>query len=302
MLGSLSIEAGPFNIPVWLIAAVGGAVVAIIVERVVLRRHRHTFRYANDLLLTGIIWGFLAWKLTPIVTRFQEIVATPLRLLYYPGGTIGILVGAAAAGLGIALSLVRARRRAQRRLASSGGEDGNDVAPPRIVHAALAAVITVGFVALPVIVTRLIPVPSTTVLPAQTVEVLENNRIRREALSEIADGRPVVLVFWATWCGPCTAQMPEIQRFHDENGDRVPLLAVNLTPTESSEQAIRIYLDSAGLTVPVALDRADLLRTTLRVSATPTTIIFDADGSERVRRTGAVTASWIERRVLPLIP
>jgi len=53
--------------------------------------------------------------------------------------------------------------------------------------------------------------------------------------------------------------------------------------------------------LPVILDTTDAIRGSVGVTATPTTVIFDSTGTERSRRTGAVTAAWIERRVLPLL-
>jgi hypothetical protein len=81
----------------------------------------------------------------------------------------------------------------------------------------------------------------------------------------------------------------------------VRISAVNLTTTESGRDVITEYVSSNGLTVPILLDTADQLRRSLGVRATPTTVIIDASGMERNRRTGAVTAAWIERRVLPLL-
>ena len=306
MLGSLSIDLGPFNLPVWLIAAAAGLVVALVIERTLLGSRRELFRQANDLLVTGLLWGFLLWKLSPLVTRFREVAEAPLRLLYYPGGTAGLIAGL----VGAAAAMVVSRARAVRRVRHTGADPAVAVAhPPGKI--ALAVALTLACVLAPVALTRVVPVTPRGNLPDVTVDVLipetpgvwsaAGTQSFRADARELAAGRPMVLVFWATWCGPCTAQMPEVQRVFERLGESAALFAVNLTATEPGEDAVRSYLDSNGLTFPVILDRADALRGGMQVRATPTNVVLDAAGNERARRTGAVAGSWIERRVLPLL-
>ncbi|MEE8440756.1 MAG: TlpA disulfide reductase family protein [Spirochaetia bacterium] len=291
MLGSRSFELGPFNIPLWLVAAVGGYLAAVLVQRLFLRRHKSLFVLANDLLTTAVVVALVIWKLTPLATRFAEIVNSPARLLYYPGGSVGLLAGAAGGVAATAFIFLRRRRL-------------GDEAAASLVKLGLAVAVTAGFVLLPLTVVSLIPFSFQSSLPTAEVELLDpiegadNLTVQLAGLSE---GKPTVLVFWATWCGPCTAQMPEVQRFYEENGRSVRVLAVNLTTTERSEEAVAGYMNENGYTLPVLLDTQDALRSTLGVRATPTTVIFDSYGDERVRRTGAVTAAWIERRALPLL-
>jgi len=291
VLGSQSFELGPFNIPVWLIAAVGGYIVALLVQRLFLRSHKQLFTLANDLLTTAVVVALVIWKLTPLVTRFAEIVDSPARLLYYPGGTLGLLVGLAGGMAVTAVTLMRRRRRGDEAVAS-------------LAKLGMAGAVTIAFVLLPLVVVSLIPVLSRSSLPTAEVELLDlNHRGDNQVvqLASLAETEPTVLVFWATWCGPCTAQMPEVQRFYEENAHSVQLLTVNLTATERSEDTVADYLNQNGYTMPVVLDTRDELRSTLDVRATPTILIFDSNGDERFRRTGAVTADWIERRVLPLL-
>jgi thiol-disulfide isomerase/thioredoxin len=273
------------NIPVWLIAAVAGYVAAVLVQRLFLKEHKLIFVLANDLLITGVVVALVIWKVMPLATRFGEIVESPARLLYYPGGTVGLLVGAAGGMAAVAGTLIRRRGRGD--AASLAG-------------LAIAAAVTTGFISLPLAVVSLIPADHQFVLPAVEVELLAPAG-ERSPVHDPEDPRPTVLVFWATWCGPCTAQMPEIQRLYEDSGQAIRLFAVNLTTTESGREGVASYVNDNGYTVPVLLDTTDNLRSALGVRATPTTVIFDGAGNESIRRTGAVTAAWIERRVLPLL-
>lgn len=277
MLGSTVLELGPFNIPVWLLTAVAAYVAASLVVRFFSPARRETWSRANDLLTTALITGLAVWKLTPLVTRFAEIAEQPSRLLYYPGGAAGLVAGLVAAA-GVAFIVYRSRKRGH---------------SPRTL---VAAALTLAFVALPVAVVSLIPAGSPSHAgaasgpPATVAGIVES-----------AEDRPTVLVFWATWCGPCSAQMPEVERFHDDFGTDVQLLAVNLTATESGPESVRRYMEDKGFSLPVVMDPSDELRRAFDVRATPTTIVLDGAGREHARRTGAVSSAWIERRVLPFL-
>lgn len=273
MLADEAVRVGPLNVPVWMLAIAGALVIVAILQRTVWRERRDEWKAANDLVSTALVIAMIVWKLTPLVTRFPEIREAPGRLLYYPGGMIGAVAGGLAALLYV---FVRLRR----------------LEPPRrglLVQAAvplLAAVMAAG-------VTMVVP----------SGDELEFDLARLDYLAGHEAGldpdAPTVITAWATWCGPCTAQMPEVERFHREFGDRVNLVALNLTSTERSENVVRAYLAAGELTFPVALDHDGSVASALAVRATPTTIVVDTSGRERARRTGAVNEDWLARRVLP---
>lgn len=287
MLGSRALEIGPLNIPVWLIAAAGGYVCALIAQRLFARNDRPRLALATDLITSAAVITLVVWKIMPLVTRFRDIADVPSRLLYYPGGTAGIVAGAILAVVYVVLSVLRRKRRGDDAAADLG----------RLLIA--GGIVTICIVA-PVAVVWAIPSGPDVTLPAVTLPALGELEAPH-VFGATSDGKPTVLVFWATWCGPCTAQMPEIQRFFDAHPDDIRLVTVNLIGTEPGVDAVRSYLADGGFSFPVALDQGDILRSRLDVAATPTMLVFDSGGRERARRTGAVTAAWIERRVLPLL-
>ncbi|NDJ59733.1 MAG: TlpA family protein disulfide reductase [Chloroflexi bacterium] len=93
-------------------------------------------------------------------------------------------------------------------------------------------------------------------------------------------GSPVIVNFWATWCGPCEIEMPELQAFV-ENTDADPraadvrLLAVNLGehPTQ-----IRPWLAARGLTLDVVLDPVGALAEVYRLRGQPSTYVISPNG------------------------
>lgn len=97
-------------------------------------------------------------------------------------------------------------------------------------------------------------------------------------------GEIVVLDFWATWCGPCKAIMPELQKLHNKYKDRgVRVIGVNLYE-ENPDAAVK-YKKDKGYTYGMLL-RADDLGQKLQINSIPTVIVLDAQGNIVVRKVG----------------
>jgi thiol-disulfide isomerase/thioredoxin len=88
-------------------------------------------------------------------------------------------------------------------------------------------------------------------------------------------GKAVLITFWASWCGPCRVELPELERLNAELGDQgFVLLAVNV---DSSVSAARRFLELNKLRLPVyRMDRADLAK--IGVSGIPTNLLLDREG------------------------
>jgi thiol-disulfide isomerase/thioredoxin len=88
-------------------------------------------------------------------------------------------------------------------------------------------------------------------------------------------GRATVLNFWATWCGPCRQELPELQKlYNDLAGQGVVVLAVNI---DSPRQMVKPFFDHSNLTLPLFfLD--DETEATIGIRSLPTTVLLDAQG------------------------
>jgi peroxiredoxin len=94
-------------------------------------------------------------------------------------------------------------------------------------------------------------------------------------------GRPVVLNFWATWCPPCRAEMPAMQRaYEDYKGNGVIILAVN-SMDQDSLPAVKQFVDEYGLTFPVLLDNPGIAARDYQVTSLPTTYFIGRNGTIR---------------------
>lgn len=90
-------------------------------------------------------------------------------------------------------------------------------------------------------------------------------------------GKKILLNFWATWCPPCRAEMPDMQKFHETYEDGV-VLAVNLTETENSLKNINTFLDEYGITFTVLSDTDTVVSNIYKAQALPTSYLINSEG------------------------
>lgn len=88
-------------------------------------------------------------------------------------------------------------------------------------------------------------------------------------------GRPVILNFWATWCPPCRAEMPSMQRAHDILAGEVAVIAVNVGDDAA---AIADFLAETPLNFPLPMDLEARVATRYPMVGLPTTFVIDPEG------------------------
>ncbi len=91
-------------------------------------------------------------------------------------------------------------------------------------------------------------------------------------------GKPLLLKFWATWCRACLKQMPDYRQLHEQYGDRVQFLAVNVAVNDPPEQ-VSAAVREHGLAMPVAYDETGELWNYFNVMGTPMYLLLDAEGA-----------------------
>ena len=104
-------------------------------------------------------------------------------------------------------------------------------------------------------------------------------------------GKWLVINFWATWCPPCIQEMPELERFYQQNISSAQVWGVTFEDTDKAK--IRQFIEQLGITYPVMGYGQDPLTGFGTVTVLPTTFVIDKQGLFFHRFEGPITAQDI---------
>ncbi len=125
------------------------------------------------------------------------------------------------------------------------------------------------------------------IVVSQGQDILGGDQV---AMASLVGEKPVVLNFWAAECPPCRAELPEFQEFHDEYGNRILVLGVDLgqfTNQGTPEQG-RELLVELGVNFPAGYTEDAQILPKYNVLGLPTTVFINSDGSIHYTWTGAL--------------
>ena len=122
-------------------------------------------------------------------------------------------------------------------------------------------------------------------------------------LSEVIDrngtgGQPVVLNFWASWCGPCRVEMPDLQRANMKYNGRSTIIGIN---QGESAGIITDFGNEFGITYPLLVDDDNAINHMYTINSLPTTVFIDANGVVREVQIGILTQAVLEDRIEMLL-
>ena len=113
-------------------------------------------------------------------------------------------------------------------------------------------------------------------------------------------GKIVVLNFWAIWCAPCRAELPDLQAVHQEYQDQgVVIVGVNVS--ESSEDIIA-FAQKLGVTFPMLRDSQHSGMNSFGVQVLPTTFFLNQEGQVKRRWVGTANRDLLQAGIEALLP
>lgn len=112
-----------------------------------------------------------------------------------------------------------------------------------------------------------------------------------QRLSDLKN-KPVVLNFWATWCGPCKEEMPLLNNLAQEQSDNLIVLGINYA---EQEEVVRGFISANGITFPILLDQSGQVANLYFVRNYPMTFFVDAGGVLRAQHIGLLSEELLAR-------
>ena len=107
-------------------------------------------------------------------------------------------------------------------------------------------------------------------------------------------GKPIVLNFWASWCGPCKMEMPEFQKFYEQYGEEIHFLLVSVDDNVDSAKA---FIADSEYTFPVYFDTTSMGAYTYGASSIPLTFFINANGDLMAYYMGAMSEGILQQGI-----
>ena len=112
--------------------------------------------------------------------------------------------------------------------------------------------------------------------PDFTATTLDGQRYSLD--DDLKGKKPVLLVFWATWCEVCKEKWPEIEDLYKTYGDRMQFLAINVGVNDNLD-SVKAYVEQRDLKLPVVFDEDSEISVSFWVNMTPLDILVDKNGT-----------------------
>ena len=111
-------------------------------------------------------------------------------------------------------------------------------------------------------------------------------------------GKPIILNFWASWCGPCKSEMPDLQKFYEKYGEDIHFILVNCTDgSRETVDTAKAFLAMSGYTFPVYFDTTSMGAYTYGANSIPLTYFIDAEGNLVAYYMSAMSESILQQGV-----
>lgn len=131
---------------------------------------------------------------------------------------------------------------------------------------------------------------------------VENAQGEEVALSSLI-GKPIILNFWASWCGRCQSEMPDFQAAYEEYGDEIEFVMINLTDGgRETKEVAQDFITENGYSFPVYYDISGEAGYAYQIASIPTTYFISKEGEIVASGQGALERKQIDEGIALLIP
>lgn len=115
-------------------------------------------------------------------------------------------------------------------------------------------------------------------------------------------GKPIVVNFWATWCGPCKSELPAFEQLYNEYGETISFLMVNLTDgAQETVSSVSDFVTEHVYHFPVYFDTDADAALTYGVYSIPATLFIDTDGNIVASQLGAMSEDILRNYIETLL-
>lgn len=129
--------------------------------------------------------------------------------------------------------------------------------------------------------------------------VLRDTRGQTVRLSDLK-GKVVLLNFWATWCVPCAAEVPELVKWQTEHSDKgLQIIGITYPPTNAS--AVRRFARKNKMNYPILFGTKATKKLFDPSSTLPITVIIDRDGTIKGQIEGIIFQDEFDAKIKPLL-
>jgi len=135
-------------------------------------------------------------------------------------------------------------------------------------------------------------------LPRTVDEIPDMDLETYGTLRQQVEGTPMVINMWASWCGPCTAEAPDLAAAAARYGDRVQFLGVDVQDNRGDAQA---FVHDHGWPYPSVFDPSGAIMTHLGITGPPATFFYAADGSLVQRVPGQIAPEALDQALRQLL-
>lgn len=118
-------------------------------------------------------------------------------------------------------------------------------------------------------------------------------------LSKYLGERPLVVNFWASWCGPCYEEAPELQEAWRQWGDELLFIGIQTQDRDARAEG-QAFLDQFDLGFPNAIDNESRVSIDFGLFGVPETFFIRADGTLMYKHTGPVSQDLLEEKIREL--